>query len=114
MTVSERAPDAERSGPAFTEPWQAKAFALAILASKQGCFTWSEWSQALGHELRHAPAGDAAAETSGYFDCWLAALRALLLNKGAVGQDELRARKHAWEDAYRRTPHGKPVSLSDP
>ena len=104
--LSEGVPDATGSGPAFAEPWQARAFALAVLASKQGCFTWSEWSQALGRELRRA--------APDYFDCWLAVLQSLLLGKGAVGQDELSARKRAWEEAYRRTPHGTPVSLSEP
>lgn len=32
--------------------------------------------------------------------------------KGAVGQREVLERKQAWEDAYRRTPHRAPVSLS--
>jgi nitrile hydratase accessory protein len=122
LTLSEEAPDAAGFGPAFAEPWQARAFALAVLASKQGCFTWSEWSQALGRELRQAAPAEApggapargGAPAPGYFDCWLAALQSLLVIGGAVGQDELGARKRAWEDAYRRTPHGKPVSLSDP
>ena len=116
MTLSEGVPDATGSGPAFAEPWQAKAFALAVLASKRGCFTWSEWSQALGRELRQAAPADApaGAPSPGYFDCWLSVLQSLLLVKGAVRPDELSARKRAWEEAYRRTPHGTPVSLSDP
>jgi nitrile hydratase accessory protein len=95
---------------AFAEPWQARAFALAILASRQGCFTWSEWTRALGRELQRASAVPGAS----YYDCWLAALQSLLVGKGAVGQAELHERKDAWEDAYRRTPHGVPVSLSGP
>ena len=55
LTPSEDAPDATQPGPAFAEPWQARAFAVAVLASKQGCFTWSEWSHALGRELQLAP-----------------------------------------------------------
>jgi nitrile hydratase accessory protein len=92
------------AAPAFAEPWQARAFAMAVLASRQGCFTWSEWTHALGHELQRA--GDA-----GYFDCWLGALQSLLLGKGAIGQSELSERRHAWEEAFRRTPHGVPVTL---
>lgn len=116
MTAPEGFPDAGGSGPAFAEPWQARAFALAVLASKQGCFTWSEWSQALGRELRQAPPADAPAGVPApdYFDCWLSVLQSLLLGKGAVSPDELSARKRAWEEAYRRTPHGRPVSLSEP
>ncbi|MDE2051490.1 MAG: nitrile hydratase accessory protein [Gammaproteobacteria bacterium] len=112
MTPSDAAAEAAEPGPAFAEPWQARAFALAVLASRQGCFTWSEWTQALGRELRLASAGHAAPGTPGYFDCWLSALQSLLVGKGAVAQDELSDRKRAWEDAYRRTPHGRPVSFS--
>jgi nitrile hydratase accessory protein len=97
----------EAPGSTFSEPWQARAFAIAILASRQGCFTWSEWTQALSHELQGA--SDAA-----YFDCWLTVLQSLLVGKGAVGQGELSQRKRAWEDAYHRTPHGAPVKLSAP
>lgn len=97
--------------PAFAEPWQARAFAIAILASKQGCFTWSEWTHALGRELRSVPQLDSQ-PVPGYFDCWLSALQSLLASKGAVGQGELRERKQAWEDAYETTPHGRPVRLS--
>jgi nitrile hydratase accessory protein len=112
LTPSERAADAAQSGPAFAEPWQARAFAIAVLASQQGCFTGSEWSQALGHELRQAEAGRPPGATSGYFGCWLSALQSLLIGKGAVEYGELHERRRAWEEAYRRTPHGMPVSLS--
>lgn len=84
-----------------------------MLSSRQGCFTWSEWTQALGRELQRASHADASAAQPGYFDCWLSALQSLLVGKGAVGQGELHERKDAWEDAYRRTPHGVPVNLRD-
>jgi nitrile hydratase accessory protein len=114
LTPSDEAPDATQPGAEFAETWQARAFAVAVLASRQGCFTWSEWTHALGSELRHAPGAAARELNSGYFDCWLAALQSLLVGKGVIGEGELLARKDAWEDAYRRTPHGAPVSLSPP
>ena len=112
--LPDEAPDADQPGPAFAEAWQARAFAVAVLASRQGCFTWSEWTHALGRELHRA--SDAAAQTSEerYFDCWLSALQSLLAGKGVIGQGELLARREAWEDAYRRTPHGVAVRLSPP
>jgi len=103
--------ESARSDAAFAEPWQARAFAIAILASRQGCFTWSEWTQALSRELQRAADGDAPGGRAAYFDCWLAALQSLLVGKGAVGQGELSERKEAWADAYQRTPHGAPVRL---
>lgn len=106
---SEPRPQHPASG--FAESWQARAFAIAVLASRQGCFTWSEWSQALGRELQRLAHTDPVATGAGYFDCWLAALQSLLIGKRAIGQAELRERAAAWAEAYRRTPHGKPVSL---
>lgn len=111
MTPPDAAP-AVQSDPAFAEPWQARAFAIAILASRQGCFTWSEWTHALSRELQRASAAGARPAQAGYFECWLAALQSLLVGKGAVGQGELCERKDAWEYAYRRTPHGAPVRLA--
>ena len=106
MTLPNDAPQA------FAEPWQARAFAVAVLASRQGCFTWSEWTHALGGELQRASDVTARATEAGYFDCWLEALQSLLVGKGLIGQSELLARKDAWEDAYRRTPHGVAVTLT--
>src|SRR5581483_9787393 len=97
---------------AFAEPWQARAFAIAVLASRQGCFTWSEWTNALGRELQSVSGADPQVAAGRYFDCWLSALQSLLIGKGALAQAELHERKDAWEDAYRRTPHGMPVSLA--
>jgi nitrile hydratase accessory protein len=108
LTASDEAP------AAFAEPWQARAFAVAVLASRQGCFTSSEWTYALGRELQHVPDAAAQATEAGYFECWLSALQSLLVSKGLMGQGELLARRNAWEDAYRRTPHGVAVTLSPP
>jgi nitrile hydratase accessory protein len=98
--------DAE--GPVFAEPWQAQAFALTVQLHEQGAFTWSEWASALSGELKAAgPAGDG----SRYYDHWLAALERMVTDKRLAGADALDARKRAWEAAYLRTPHGKPVVL---
>jgi nitrile hydratase accessory protein len=97
--------DAE--GPVFAEPWQAQAFALAVQLSADGAFTWSEWAQALSRELATDPTDDG----SRYYHHWVAALEALTTGRRLASAPELAARKHAWADAYRHTPHGKPVEL---
>jgi nitrile hydratase accessory protein len=115
LTPSDEARDAAQSDPAFAEVWQARAFAVAVLASRHGCFTWSEWTLALSRELQQAPDRvSPVATAAGYFDCWLAALQSLLVDGKVIEQGELLARKDAWEDAYRRTPHGMAVRLSAP
>lgn len=112
MTPPDAAPEGAPPDPAFAEPWQARAFAIAVLASRQACFTWCEWTHALSRELQLSANVNTQSVQATYFECWLAALQSLLVGKGAVGQGELRERKEAWRDAYRRTPHGVPVSLS--
>ena len=97
----------DADGPVFAEPWQAQAFALAVRLSEQGYFTWKEWTDTLAEELRGK-----ADDGSHYYDHWLAALERLVTAKGLAGQPELAARKEAWAEAYRRTPHGKPVELT--
>ena len=90
--------------PVFAEPWQAQAFALAVRLSEQGYFTWNEWSAALADELK-------TESTRGYYEHWLAALESLVTAKGLTDEAALLERKQAWADAYRQTPHGKPVEL---
>jgi nitrile hydratase accessory protein len=95
-------------GPVFAEPWQAQAFALTLQLHAQGAFTWPEWAEALSGELKAAgPADDPAR----YYDHWLAALERLAIGKRLAEGPALAARKTAWADAYRRTPHGKPITL---
>lgn len=104
-------PDEAGKAPVFAEPWQAQAFALTLQLSAEGHFTWSEWTAALGDELRRAALRDAAEDGSRYYDHWLAALERLVAQKGLAEHAALAARKEAWAEAYRRTPHGKPVEL---
>lgn len=97
--------------PVFAEPWQARAFALAIKLSESGHFSQQEWTVALARALRQASAGDRIDDGSHYYDHWLSALETLVVEKGLANDVALSARKEAWRDAYERTPHGKPVTL---
>ena len=98
-------------GPVFAEPWQASAFALAVSLSQQGHFTWSEWADTLGEELKVSAARGEPDDGSHYYHCWLAALERLVVSKRLSDKTALLARKETWADAYRHTPHGQPVKL---
>ena len=98
-------------GPVFAEPWEAQAFALAVKLSEQGHFTWKEWAAALADELKTAADRGEPDDGSRYYHHWLAALERLVTTKGLAEPGALLARKEAWAEAYRRTPHGKPVEL---
>jgi nitrile hydratase accessory protein len=101
----------DEGGPVFAEPWQAQAFALAVKLSELGHFTWKEWAAALANELQAAASRGEPDDGSRYYHHWLAALEHLVTAKGLADPEALVARKEAWADAYRHTPHGKPVEL---
>jgi nitrile hydratase accessory protein len=102
----------DEGGPVFAEPWEAQAFALAVKLSEQGYFTWKEWAAALADELEAVANRGEPDDGSHYYEHWLAALERLVTAKGLSDPAALLARKEAWAEAYRRTPHGKPVELS--
>jgi len=101
----------DAGGPVFAEPWEAQAFALAVKLSEQGHFTWKEWAAALADELKAAANRGEPDDGSRYYQHWLAALERLVAAKGLSDPAALLARKEAWAEAYRHTPHGKPVEL---
>ena len=101
----------DADGPVFAEPWQAQAFALAVKLSEQGHFTWKEWATTLAAELKAAADRGSPDDGTHYYDHWLAALERLVTSKGLSDPAALLARKEEWADAYRHTPHGKPVEL---
>jgi len=101
----------DEGGPVFAEPWQAQAFALAVKLSELGHFTWKEWAAALAEELKSAADQGEPDYDSHYYEHWLAALERLVAVKGLSDPAAMLARKEAWADAYRHTPHGKPVEL---
>ena len=99
----------DSGGPVFAEPWQAQAFALAVKLSELGHFTWKEWAAALAEELKAAANRGEPDDGSHYYEYWLLALERLVTAKGLSDPAAMLARKEAWADAYRHTPHGKPV-----
>lgn len=98
---------------AFDEPWQAQAFACAILLSQRGLFTWAEWSEVFGATIKDDPERPGESHNDAYFRQWLAALEQLVEIKQATSQTEIDLRQGAWREAYLNTPHGAPVELAN-
>jgi nitrile hydratase accessory protein len=103
----------DEGGPIFAEPWQATAFALAVRLSTEGQFTWKEWAQVLAEELKADEVRGEPDDGSRYYHCWLTALERLVTEKRLSDPASLLAQKQAWAEAYRHTPHGKPVELEN-
>ncbi|KAA0700279.1 nitrile hydratase accessory protein [Neorhizobium sp. P12A] len=96
--------------PVFPEPWAAEAFAMTVHLHERGLFSWSEWAERLSAEL-HKP--DRAEDGSDYFDCWVAALSSLLVDRGVTDGQTIRALQESWQRAAEATPHGMPILLEN-
>lgn len=87
----------------FEEPWEARAFGLAVALNEEGVYPWQTFSGELAETIASAeaeveaeaassPAAEAQAdEPSDYYQRWLASLEALLLEQGLVTPAELEA-----------------------
>lgn len=102
----------DEDGPVFAEPWQAQAFALAVSLSERGLFSWEEWTQTFGAEIKAAQAAGDPDLGDTYYEHWMRALERLVAEKGAATPRQLDARTEQWRQAYLNTPHGQPVELA--
>lgn len=105
-----RGPDGD---PVFSAPWEAQAFAMAVALNEQGLFTWTEWAAALGREIARAAERTGAESSRHFYEHWLAALEALVREKGVAKNGRLELLQDAFERAARATPHGAPVLLAN-
>ena len=103
--------DAE--GPVFREPWEAQAFAMALALHERGVFTWAEWAETLGAQIKRAQAAGDPDTGETYYRHWLAALETLVAAKGVATSEVLTRYRDAWDRASDRTPHGKPIELRE-
>ena len=97
----------EDNEPVFSEPWEAQAFALVVGLCERGNFTWSEWAETLGAEIR-ADGGKSA-----YYELWLKALETITSQKSLITDEEVVKRELDWRTSLLATPHGSPVKLQN-
>jgi nitrile hydratase accessory protein len=102
--------DAE--GPIFREPWEGQAFAIAVALQRGGLFTWSEWAETLGAEIKRAQAAGDPDTGATYYQHWIAALERIVAEKGVADRATLTRLREAWDHAAHRTPHGTPIELT--
>jgi nitrile hydratase accessory protein len=97
--------------PAFDEPWQAQALALADAMVRAGHFTAAEWATALGAALAEATAQGEADTLESYYLAVILALEKLSEERAGISTQQRARRRADWVAAYQRTPHGMPVTL---
>ena len=78
----------------FEAPWQGRAFGMAVALHEQQLYDWEEFRRRLIGEIARA---DAGGDPSGYYERWLAAFEALLIERGVVSDGELTERTYQFE-----------------
>ena len=101
----------DEDGPVFAAPWQAQAFAMALMLQQRGIFTWAEWAEMLGAARAHPANGGAPDMGETYYQDWLATLEQMVTAKGLADAAALSHTRDAWNRAAERTPHGTPIEL---
>jgi len=86
----------------FAEPWESRAFGMAVGLYEAGAFTWPEFQAALITRITAWETAPARDEHWNYYQLWLAALEDVLVGLRAVSADEIDARSHA----LAQRPHG--------
>jgi nitrile hydratase accessory protein len=85
----------------FAEPWEARAFAIALTLSGGKGFSWNEFRDRLIAEIAQADAaheggaGGIDSHSGQYYECWLAALEQVLCAKSLLGAEEIDRRADA-------------------
>ncbi len=100
--------------PVFNAPWEAQAFAMTLALYERGVFDWNEWAANLAAAIRDAQLAGDPDSGENYYGHWLTALENISTAKGLVTNRALLDRRHEWDDAARRTPHGQPIALERP
>jgi nitrile hydratase accessory protein len=70
----------------FAEPWQGRAFGMAVALSEQGAFDWEEFRQEL---IAQVAAAEGRGGSFEYYEIWLATFERLLAVKGLVSGAEV-------------------------
>jgi nitrile hydratase accessory protein len=102
-------------GKPFEEPWELRAFAIAVAAYQNGHYDWSEFQLSLIEAIRRWEKGHDG-EPWSYYEHWLEALESVLAGKGALPADVLDERTRTVlatpRNANHHTAHREPVSIS--
>ena len=77
----------------FEEPWEGRAFGLAVAMNESGVYDWTDFRDRLVDETA---AAEGQGEQTAYYERWLRALERLALDRGLVTSTELDSRTEAY------------------
>jgi nitrile hydratase accessory protein len=75
--------------PAFTAPWELRAFAIAVALTEAGCLDWRRFQAALIDEIATWEAQREASSEWSYYRSWLAALERVASHSAMIQPDRV-------------------------
>jgi nitrile hydratase accessory protein len=78
----------------FDEPWQGRAFGMAVALHEQGRYDWEEFRQTL---IAQITAAEARGGPFAYYEIWLATFEELLAKKGLLSPEEVEETTYQFE-----------------
>jgi len=91
----------------FSEPWESRAFGMAVSLYEAGMFTWPTFQGALVARISAWESAPARTEPWNYYKHWLAALEDVLVGMRAVSADEVAARAQTLAERIPGHDHGR-------
>jgi nitrile hydratase accessory protein len=79
----------------FAEPWESRAFGMAVALYEAGAFSWDRFQSALIARIAAWEAAPPEGESWNYYQQWLGALEDVLTDAGALFTDEIVVRANA-------------------
>lgn len=78
----------------FEQPWEIRAFALAVALHQAGTYQWNEFQHALVESIAawQSSTSDHAASQWSYYEHWLAALERLIGDGGVLDRQDVDVR----------------------
>ncbi len=102
LDVEGQAAPPRRNGElVFQEPWEGRAFGLAVALGEQGVYQWEAFRSRLIAAIAKADCTSAAPQKSEYYIRWLTALRRLMVESGILTSTEIDARIQEFETGDR-------------
>jgi nitrile hydratase accessory protein len=99
MLDGPEAPPRDNGELMFAEPWESRAFGLAVTLHDAGEFTWDEFRT-------HLVAQIAAHPDRPYYRCWLQALESVAVHRALVAPGEVDHRADALAGRQAGHDHG--------
>jgi nitrile hydratase accessory protein len=99
----------------FNEPWELRAFAMAVAAYHSGKYEWSEFQLSLIQAIKQWEGGNSG-EPWSYYEHWLTALETVLAENGVLSEAAVDERTKEVlavpRNANHHKAHREPVAIS--